>query len=116
MRAIQWHLKQSLEDSTGDPDPKVSPSLLEMVASGSECPSKSAITHTLLIFTDASRDSWGAHLGELMTRGPSSLPEMKFVYKLLGTKGSHFGPKRVPRPLFRKERTDRTSQFQFQAP
>ena len=35
------------------------------------------LKHALQIFTDTSKEGWGAHLGEHTTRGMSSLPESK---------------------------------------
>ena len=52
----------------------------------------------LLESLDTSKEMWGAHFREHIARGAWSLPKSK-LHKLLGTKGSLSGPKRVLRPL-----------------
>ena len=74
----------------GDPDHKISPQALKMVAPRGKCPSRSATTPTkvcaLQIFTDVTRKGWGAHLGGLTTRGGWSLPESKLHINYLELK------------------------------
>ena len=53
---------------------------LKMVAGGEQCAPRSTITPNktaLQIFTDASKEGWGAHLNERTARGSWSLPESK---------------------------------------
>ena len=57
------------------------------------------LKHALQIFTDASKEGWGAHSNEHTARGTWSHPEGKLHYQLSGTIGGLSGPKRVPRPL-----------------
>ena len=65
--------EKSLEDPRitrkGDPNIKISSATLKMVAPRGKCLTRSATTPTQ-IYTDASRESWGAHLGDLTARGP----------------------------------------------
>ena len=61
------------------------------------------IKHALQIFTDTSKEGWGAHLNERTARGSWSLPESK--HKLSGTKSSLPSLKRAPRPLFKPDST-----------
>ena len=55
------------------------------------------LSHALQIFTDTSKEEWGAHLGKHTARGAWSLSENKL--QLSEVKGSLLGPERVPRPL-----------------
>ena len=64
----------------GDLDPQIPPPPSKVVAGGKQCASRSTITpskHALQIFTDASKEGWGAHLDEHTARGQWSLPESK---------------------------------------
>ena len=82
MRPIQWHLKnhwktpESLEKVIKIPrslHPHLKWWLDESnVLSGQEL---HPLEHALQIFTDASKEGWGAHLGDLTARGSWSLPE-----------------------------------------
>ena len=58
----------------GDTNSQVALPSSEMVAGGKQCASRSSITptkHALQIFTDASKEGWGAHLNTLqMEPGP----------------------------------------------
>ena len=52
----------------------------KVVAGGKQCATRSTITpskHALQIFTDASKEGWGAHLDGHTARGTWSLPESK---------------------------------------
>ena len=66
--------KKSLEDPRitrkGDPDPKICPFSLK----GQPL---HPLTHAFQIFTEASREGWGAPLGDLMARGTWSLTVSK---------------------------------------
>ena len=46
------------------------------------------LSHALQIFTDASREGWGAHLGDLIASGTWSLPQSKLHIKYLALKQS----------------------------
>ena len=80
MRPIQWHLKnnwrvpESLEKVI--PVPKsLHPHLRWWQEENSVL--LHPLKHALQIFTDASKEGWGAHLDEHTARGTSSLPESK---------------------------------------
>ena len=65
-----------------------SPSL-EVVATEGQCPPRAAPTplqHALQLFTDASREGWGTHLGDHTARGFWSLPESKLHINMLELK------------------------------
>ena len=93
MRPIQWHLKnnwrvpESLEKVIPLPR-SLHPHLQwwlqdENVLRGQPL---HPINHALQIFTDASREGWGAHLNELTSRGSWSLPESKLHINYLELK------------------------------
>ena len=48
------------------------------------------LSHTLQIFTDASKEWWGAHLGEQTARGTWSLPESKLHINYLELKAVQY--------------------------
>ena len=93
MRPIQWHLKnnwrvpESLEKII--PIPKsLHPHLKwwleeDNVVTGQPL---HPLEHALQIFTDASKEGWGAHLNEHMARGSWSLPESKLHINYLELK------------------------------
>ena len=59
-----------------------------------------SLKHALQIFTDESKEGWGAHLNEHNGMQWNLVPLRKqATYKLSGTKDGLSGPKRVPRPL-----------------
>ena len=60
-----------------------------------------SLKHSLQIFTDTSKEGWGAHLNEHTARGTWSVPESN---KSLGAKSGLSDLKRVPRPLFKQHR------------
>ena len=87
MRPIQWHLKNdtvALEEQLegtgitrkGDTRPQVAPPPLKEsnVLSGQPL---HPLKHALQIFTNASKEGWGAQLNERTARGSWSLPESK---------------------------------------
>ena len=93
MRPIQWHLKnnwrvpESLEKVIPLPR-SLHPHLRwwlreENVLSGQPLHPR---RHALQIFTDASKEGWGAHLNELTARGTWSLPESKLHINFLELK------------------------------
>ena len=93
MRPIQWHLKnswhvpESLEKVILIPwslHPHLQWWLLEdNVLSGQPL---HPIRHTLQLFTDASKEGWGAHLNDRTARGSWSLPESKLHINYLELK------------------------------
>ena len=95
--------RKQLEDARiirkGDHNPKVIPSPSKVVSGSNVLPGQPLhpLKHALQIFTDKSKEGWGAHISERTASGTLSLPESK--HKLPETKGGLFGPKRVPRPL-----------------
>ena len=79
--ALEKQLEGTRVTGKGDTHSQFAPPSLKMVAGGKQCSSKSTITpsKTLLqIFTDASKEGWGAHLTERTARGTWSVPESKF--------------------------------------
>ena len=93
MRPIQWHLKnswdvpESLEKVIPIPislHPHLQWWLLEdNVLSGQPL---HPIRHALQLFTDASKEGWGAHLNDRTARGSWSLPESRLHIKYLELK------------------------------
>ena len=93
MRPIQWHLKQhwripeTLEKVIPIPSslhPHLQWWLLEdNVLTGQPL---HPIKHALQIFTDTSKEGWGAHLNEFTARGTWSLPESKLHINYLELK------------------------------
>ena len=83
-----------------DPNPKISPLMLKMVAARSKCPSRSATTPTQPCSSDLYR-CLKRRLGHSLNRSHGKrdlVPAGKQVaYKLPGVKCSLFGPKVVPR-------------------
>ena len=68
---------------------KITPPTSELVAGGKQCYHRSTTTplsHALQILTDASKEVWGAHLNEHLTRGSWSLPESKLHINYLELK------------------------------
>ena len=93
MRPIQWHLKnnwrvpESLEKIIPLPR-SLHPHLRwwleeDKVLQGQPL---HPVRHALQIFTDASKEGWGAHLNEFTTRGSWSIPESKLHINLLELK------------------------------
>ena len=93
MRPIQWHLKnnwrvpESLEKVIPLPR-SLHPHLQwwleeDKVLQGQPL---HPVRHALQIFTDASKEGWGAHLNEFTTRGSWSIPESKLHINLLELK------------------------------
>ena len=93
MRPIQWHLKnnwrvpESLEKVI--PIPRaLHPHLQWWLEENNVLTGQSLhpIKHALQIFTDASKEGWGAHLNEHTARGAWSLPESKLHLNYLELK------------------------------
>ena len=93
MRPIQWHLKnnwrvpESLEKFI--PLPKsLHPHLKWWLEESNVLQGQPLhpIKHALQIFTDASKEGWGAHLNELTARGSWSVPESKLHINYLELK------------------------------
>ena len=84
MRPIQWHLKnnwrvpESLEKVIPVPR-SLHPHLRWWLEESNVLPGQPLhpLKHALQIFTDASKEGWGAHLNERTARGTWSVPESK---------------------------------------
>ena len=93
MRLIQWHLKnnwrvpESLEKVIPLPR-SLHPHLQWWLKESSVLQGQPLhpIKHVLQIFTDASKEGWGAHLNELTARGSWSVPESKLHINYLELK------------------------------
>ena len=93
MRPIQWHLKQhwripeSLEKVIPIPS-SLYPHLQWWLQEDNVLTGQLShpIKHALQIFTDASKEGWGAHLNEHTARGTWSLPENKLHINYLELK------------------------------
>ena len=84
MRSIQWHLKNNwrVPESPEKVIPVPSslhPHLRRWLEESSVLPGQPLhpLKHALQIFTDTSKEGWGAHLNELTARGTWSLPEIR---------------------------------------
>ena len=93
MRPIQWHLKnnwrvpESLEKVIPLPR-SLHPHLRWWLEEGNVLQGQPLhpLKHALQIFTDASKEGWGAHLNERTARGHWSLPESKLHINYLELK------------------------------
>ena len=93
MRPIQWHLKnnwripESLEKVIPLPR-SLHPHLQWWLEEGNVLQGQPLhpLHHALQIFTDASKEGWGAHLNEHTARGPWSVPESKLHINYLELK------------------------------
>ena len=93
MRPIQWHLKnnwrvpESLEKIIPLPRP-LHPHLQWWLEEDNVLQGQPLhpIRHALQIFTDASKEGWGAHLNEFTARGSWSVPESKLHINYLELK------------------------------
>ena len=92
MRPIQWHLKNNWripESLEVIPIPKsLHPHLRWWLEEGNVLQGQllHPVKHALQIFTDASKEGWGAHLNERIARGVWSLPESKLHINYLELK------------------------------
>ena len=111
MRPIQWHLKnnwrvpESLEKVI--PIPRSLHSHLQWWLEESNVfqgQPLHPVKHALQIFTDASKEGWGAHLNKHTARGSWSLPESKLHINYLELKAV-FLALRVPRHLLKQDST-----------
>ena len=108
MRPIQWHLKnnwrvpEALEKVIPVPR-SLHPHLRWWLEESNVLPGQPLhpLKHALQIFTDASKEGWGAHLNERTARGTWSLPESKLHINHLELKAAL----KVPRPLFKQHST-----------
>ena len=85
--------EKSLEDPRitrkGDPNPKISLPPLKKYLQATKIFQGQPLhppSHALQIFTDASREGWCAHIGDLMAKGTWSLPESKLHINYLELK------------------------------
>ena len=109
MRPIQWHLKnnwrvpESLEKSIPLPR-SLHPHLRWWLVESNVLTDQPLhpAGHALQIFTNASKEGWGAHLNEHTARGTWSLPESK-LHKLLRTQSRVSSFKTLPGPLLRQD-------------
>ena len=93
MRPIQWHLKrnwripESLEKWIPLPR-SLHPHLQWWLEEGNVLTGQPLhpLQHALQIFTEASKEGWGAHLNEFIARGTWSLPESKLHINYLELK------------------------------
>ena len=87
--ALEEQLEGTRITRKGDNCSQVPPPPPKVVAGGKQRSPRSTITplrHALQIFTDASKEGWGAHLNERTARGTWSLPESKLHIKHLELK------------------------------
>ena len=78
--ALEEQLEGTRITRKGDTRPQVAPPPLKVGAGGSNVlPGQPLhpLKHPLQIFTDASKEGWGAHLNECTARGTWSIPESK---------------------------------------
>ena len=113
MRPIQWHLKkhwrvpESLEKEI--PIPRSLHQYLqwwtqeENVLKGQPL---HPLRHAVQIFTDASKEGWGAHLGDFTASGTWSVPESKLHINFLELKAVLLALKKIPTFSARKGRPD----------
>ena len=109
MRPIQWHLKnnwripESLEKVIPLPR-SLHPHLQWWLEEGNVLQGQPLhpLHHALQIFTDASKEGWGAHLNEHTARGPWSVPESKLHINYLELKAV-FLALRVSKSLYRQD-------------
>ena len=93
MRPIQWHLKRNwrIPESLHKRIPlprSLHPHLQWWLQEDNVLTGQPLhpLQHALQIFTDASKEGWGAHLNEHIARGSSSLPESKLHINYLELK------------------------------
>ena len=87
--ASQKQLESTRATRKSDSNSQVPAPPLTMVATGrqrSHRPTIAPIKHALQIFTDASKEGWGAHLNKHTARGSWSLPESKLHINYLELK------------------------------
>ena len=113
MRPIQWHLKkhwrvpESLEKEI--PIPRSLHQHLQWwtqeknVLKGQPL---HPLRHAVQIFTDASKEGWGAHLGDFTASGTWSVPESKLHINFLELKAVLLALKKIPTISARKGRPD----------
>ena len=113
MRPIQWHLKnnwrvpESLEKVI--PVPKsLHPHLRWWLEESNVLLGQPLhpLKHALQIFTDASKEGWGAYLDEHTARGTWSLPESKLHINHLELKAVFLALKRVSNPRLQQDSVD----------
>ena len=118
MRPIQWHLKnnwrvpESLEKVIPLPR-SLHPHLQWWLEEDNVLQGQPLhpVRHALQIFTDASKEGWGAHLNEFTARGSWLIPESRLHINLLELKSSFPSIKRVSRSLCRKNSSGSNRQY-----
>ena len=78
--ALEEQLEGTRITRKGDTSTQIAPPPLKVVAAGKQCVSGQPLhplKHALQIFTDVSKEGWGAHLNERTARGTWSLPDNK---------------------------------------
>ena len=114
-RPIQWHLKnnwrvpESLEKSIPLPR-SLHPHLRWWLVENNVLTGQllHPARHALQIFTDASKEEWGAHLNEHTARGTWSCT-LQAAHKLLRTQSRFSSFETVPGPLLRQDRWQLTT-------
>ena len=113
MRPIQWHLKnnwrvpESLDKVIPVPR-SLHPHLRWWLEESNVLPGQPLhpLKHALQIFTNASKEGWGAHLDEHTARGNLVPSRKQVAHKPPRAKGSLSSSKRVSKPLLQQDRTD----------
>ena len=118
MRPIQWHLKnnwrvpESLEKVIPLPR-SLHPHLQWWLEEDNVLQGQPLhpVKHALQIFTDASKEGWGAHLNEFTARGSWVGAGKQAAHKLSGTKSSVPSLKRVSKSLCRQNSSGSSRQY-----
>ena len=112
MRPVQWHLKnnwrvpESLEKVIPIPA-SLHPHLAWWLEENNVLQGQPLhpLNHALQIFTDASKEGWGAHLEEHTARGVLVSTGKQTAHQLPRVESSLSGTKRVSKPLFQQDST-----------
>ena len=104
--ALEEQLEGTRITGKGDTRPQVAPPPLKVLTGGKQCTFRSTITPTKTCSADIDRRikrRVGRSLKQTHCKGNLVPSRKQVAHKSLGTKGSLSGPKRVPRPLFKKK-------------
>ena len=118
MRPIQWHLKnnwrvpESLEKVIPLPR-SLHPHLQWWLEENNVLTGQPLhpIKHALQIFTDASKEGWGAHLNRVYCKRILVGTGEQTAHKLSRTQSGVFGPQRVPKSLCRQNSSSSNRQY-----